>query len=206
MKMCLVQLFKKRFAVSIGSPESAKAGFEAGRQTLLEARKLIDTYRLRFDSSFRNAKNNPLKIELASISSAKYLLNEIEPVHGRILDLDSAIRANYVSANQIGLGRHRNQLLSELGDVLGALLHYYLAIMNSATRMMKALYHSKHADPEQVHQMKAIVQRAYNVTKALYDNTAFRYAYDKIPDIKKRYDELVEWEGRVIDGAKQDFP
>ena len=204
--MHLELVFGKRHAAVIGNPESAKARFMVGKQKLLNARKLIDIYKLRFVSSFRSAKNNPLKIEPASISSARHFLKEIEPVHGLISELDAAIRANYVSANQIGLVHHRNQLRSELGDVFAALLHYYLSVMNSAVRMMKALYHSKHmADKARIEQLKNLVKRTDKITADFYGNHAFRYAYDNIPNVKKRYDELVEWESRVFDGIKRDF-
>jgi hypothetical protein len=139
--MHLNLIFGKRNAATIGSPESAKARFEDAMQTMLEAKKLIGMYKLRSGSSFRNARSDPLKVELASISSARHFLKEIEPVHGLILELETAIKANYVSANQIGLVQHRSQIRSEIGKVFGALLHYYLSVMNSAVRMMKSLYH-----------------------------------------------------------------
>jgi hypothetical protein len=43
------------------------------------------------------------------------------------------------------------------------------------------------------------------VTDDLYENPFFRYAYDNLPEVKKQYDDLIGWEGRIMDGIRQDF-
>jgi hypothetical protein len=194
-----------RIPAAIGSPESVNAKSKEAKQQLSNAMQLIHIYKLRFDSSYKRAGNDPLKMDLAGISSARQLMKEVAPAYNLIMGFDASIKANYVSANQVGMNQHRAELVGQLAQVFTALINYYFSSLNSLVRIMKALYHSRKAEQEKIKQLQAMAARAYNVTIALYENPEFRYAHDNIPDVKKRYDELIGWEGRIIDGIKQDF-